>query len=185
MRRNLDGRVALLAGSVTRCDARGIRTAVLTLERGRAVSPCCWCRGVSLLKLAGREGSAAVTRAEPKAAAVTADEYGLTYALRGAAVRNRVAACLARLAIAVGRTRLTDVASRVTGPEDGRDASKGSHHAKEGHYTSVLGPSLLRAIENPDATPDQDIYLATALVSCRSSRSSTTAGRARVSCGYL
>lgn len=27
----------------------------------------------------------------------------------------------------------------------------------------ALGPSLLRAIENPDATPDRDIYLATAI----------------------
>jgi hypothetical protein len=148
MRRKLDGRVVLLAGSVTRCDARGIRTAVLTLKRGSAVPSCCWRWGVPLLKFAGDEGSAVVTRAEPKAAAVTADEYRLTYALRAATVRNRVAAGLERLAIAVGRTRLPDVASRVTGPEDGRDASKRSHHAKEAHYPSVarasspgIGPS--------------------------------------------
>ena len=40
-------------------------------------------------------------------------------------------------------------------------------HTQEGRLTVAaglpLGPSLLRAIENPDATPDRDIYLAAAL----------------------
>jgi hypothetical protein len=40
-------------------------------------------------------------------------------------------------------------------------------HAQEGRLTVAaelpLGPALLRAIENPDATPDREIYLAAAL----------------------